>query len=156
MSDEEAELVVARYADHLEGLRSRLPPAMRERLDSVALHDAQVRERTLDHHRQRLQLCLVAGDNQSGYYTVDLKYEGVALDRLDLQSLRSVAGDTKSQLLYDEIDVEDGYFVHRLLFWPYQSVDIYFRTIQLHKAPTPARLPFERAVRYLDLGAPDL
>ena len=101
-------------------------------------------------------ICLVAGDNQSGYYTVDLKYEGVALDRLDLPSLRIVGGNAKSQLLYDEIDVEDGYFVHRLLFWPYQSVDIYFRTIQLHKAPTPARLPFERAVRYLDLGAPDL
>ena len=156
MCDEEAELVVARYADHLEGIRSRLPLAMRERLDSVILHDAQIRECTLDLRRQQLQLCLVAGDNQSGYYTVDLKYEGVALDRLDLPSLRIVGGNAKSQLLYDEIDVEDGYFVHRLLFWPYQSVDIYFRTIQLHKAPTPARLPFERAVRYLDLGAPDL
>ena len=101
-------------------------------------------------------ICLVAGDNQSGYYTVDLKYEGVALDRLDLQSLRSVAGDAKSQLLYDEIDVEAGYFVHRFLFWPYRSVHIYFRTVQLHKSPRPARLPFERAVRYLELGAPDL
>jgi len=100
-------------------------------------------------------ICLVAGDNQSGYYTVDLKYEGVALDRLDLQSLRSVAGDAKSQLLYDEIDVEAGYFVHRFLFWPYRSVDIYFRTVQLHKSPRPARLPFERAVRYLEFGAPD-
>jgi hypothetical protein len=97
---------------------------------------------------------LRAGDNQVGYANIGLEYQEVATDRLDVPFLRSAVADPTTELLYDELDEEGGYVVHRLLFWPYQSVDVYFRAVQLSRSSADARLDFARQVRLVELGAP--
>jgi hypothetical protein len=154
MTNEEAELIPVRYSEHLASIRDRLPDDMRDRLTSIRLHDARIETCTLDHRQRRFGLCLRAGDTQSGYVTVDLEYDDVALDRLNVQAVRSVAGNAKSELLYDEIDVEGEYFAHRFLFWPYRAFDVYFRSVALRQTPAMAPLPGEREARYLELHAP--
>jgi hypothetical protein len=154
MSDEDASQVPARYAEHLASLLPRLPDAVRDRLGSINLHDAQIRECTLDWRRRAVRLALRAGDNQVGYANIGLEYQEVATDRLDVPFLRSAVADPTTELLYDELDEEGGYVVHRLLFWPYQSVDVYFRAVQLSRSSADARLDFARQVRLVELGAP--
>src|SRR5215831_8518708 len=123
MSDGDAVLIPVRYAEHLAALLPRLPAAVGERLASIDFHDAQIRRCTLDHRDQTLSFSLIVGDRQSAYTAIDLHYQEVAIDRLDLAALRSAAANPKSELLYDEIDEDGGYFVHRYLFWPYQAFD---------------------------------
>ena len=154
LSDEDADAVPSRYAEHLASVLPRLPDGLRERLTSVNLHDAQFAECTVDHRRRQLRLSLLAGNNQASYATIDLEYHDVAIDRLSLASLRSAVADPKTELLYDEVDIEDGYAVHRFLAWPYQEFDVYFGTMQSRVKTAPRRLPSEREVRYVEVGAP--
>jgi hypothetical protein len=154
MNDEEAEAVVARYTDHLGSIRSQLPDALRQRLESVVLHDAQFRQCTVDYRRRSLTLMLLGGDEQVGYKEVDFTYFDVDLRSRDVSALRAAVANPRTEILYDEIDVAGSEFVHRFLCWPYQEFDIQFRIARLETSPASEGLPFQREVHYVEIGPP--
>jgi hypothetical protein len=156
LSDEEADLVETRYAEHLAALLPALPEGMRQRLTSVMLHDAQFIACTVDYRHRRVSMSLVGGDLQLGYSAIDLTYDDVAVDRLDVAALRSAVANPDTELLCDEVDAENGLFVHRFLSWPYREFDLHFRTVQLRTSAETGRLPRDREVRYVEIGAPDI
>ena len=57
--------------------------------------------------------------------------------------LRTRARDRETELLYDEVDVEqDGTYVHRLLFWPEGEISIAFKHLKLSSAARADRRTF--------------
>ena len=154
MGDEQAALAEVRYATRLAEIQTQLPQALRDRTESAVLHDAQFQRCTVNHRLRLVSFSLIGGDNQVGYRSIDLNYNGVDFSRLALDALRSAVADPDTEILYHELDVEGELFVHRYLAWPYQEFDIYFRDAQLQTSPGAARLPRQREVKYVEIAAP--
>lgn len=62
----------------------------------------------------------VIGSDRAGYRTVVLTYLGALLGTRRVETLRMVARDRETEILYDEVDIDDddGLLIHRMLFWP--------------------------------------
>lgn len=138
LGDAEVDAVRAAYWRHIEALAPRLPPPVRTLATALNLHDAAVRHLALDPGSRTLRLGLRCGDSQTGYFDLDLRYEGIHLGRADVPTLRATAQESEA-VLYDEVDVAPAGYVHRLLFWPYRELDIVFARLALHRRPPGGR-----------------
>ncbi len=58
---------------------------------------------------------------------------------LDIPFLQGCAQDRQTEVLYDEVDLEDGDYVHRILFWPEGEIAIVFRSLQIVRTPRADR-----------------
>jgi hypothetical protein len=119
--EDEDNTVYKKYKEYLAPLLPHWPPDVQILADRINLHDGLIRELLWDTNEAILFLRLRCGDLQVGYYDLDLHYSGVLLSPLDWGSLLFLKGDTKSEwrfseALYDEVDEEDGFFVHHILF----------------------------------------
>jgi hypothetical protein len=124
LSPDEEQSVVLRYQEHLAELLPTLPAPMRTFWQSESLHDAVVRSVTGREDRGDLLLELTSGDNERGYRIVRLSYRGVPGDVY--RALAARPTDRPWEVLYDEIDVDNGMYIHRLLFWPYAELYVRF------------------------------
>jgi hypothetical protein len=116
MPDGEADRIPELYRAHLEALGPSLPSDARRLWSDVSLHDGLVLGRELGDGR--LRALFRSGDRQSGYIDAGLTYGAVARSEADEQFLR---------------------WVHRLLFWPYREVCIYFEAFTLDVNPASGR-----------------
>ena len=105
-----------KYGEHLAPLLPQWPPDVQALASRISLHDGLIRELSWDTQEATLFLCLRCGDNQVGYFDLDLHYSGVHFSPLDWASLLTLNANKNSSALYDEVDEEDGRFVHRILF----------------------------------------
>jgi hypothetical protein len=154
LPDDEAEAVPTRYAKHIAAIEPRLPATLRELAIGPSLHDAKFGECRLDHRRRRVSLMLRCGDQQDGYSDRQFIYDGVDLARVDRAALASAVEDPETEILYDEVDVTDSRFIHRILFWPYREVQFTFENLQLNSQPRPNRTAELDEARYIEMGAP--
>jgi hypothetical protein len=122
LTEAEWEALDAGYTAHTEAVLPHLPEALRllsgqpDELGYVSLRDGVVEWWVLDRPRS-LTLQLFCGDLQLGYRRLVLQYRGrIELVGADEQDLRRWLDDTRTEFLYDEVDiVEDGRFEHRHL-----------------------------------------
>lgn len=145
------------YDQHLEAIWPRLHATVRLLANGPTLHDALIRRVVLDRAQRELRLELRAGDDQLGYFDVDLTYLGAVVDASDVHRFADAARDAMTVLLYDELDLGDhDTYVHRLLFWPYRECEVLFEALALRVAPrTGLRMPVfpDRFVEVGDEGA---
>jgi hypothetical protein len=153
LSDDESEAVMRRYTEHITSLATTLPSAMRELAMGLNLHDGRVGRVVVDRRRRRVSLTLRIGDQQSGYSNLQLRYDSVALSRLDTRTLRAVVEDPASELLYDEVDRSDhGRFIHRMLFIPYRDVEIDFEQLSIAREACADRSTELGSAEYVEKG----
>ena len=145
VDDETSDAVVENYRRYLASLLSRLPPDVRTLATSVSLHDGFIRQIISDPEQSTLFLGLCCGDNQVGYCNLDLYYSQVFFLPSERENLAALEVDRKSTVMYDEVDIESGRFVHRILFLApskppsrlnrYHEVSMHFEQLRLVRTP---------------------
>lgn len=145
------------YQKHVDLVAPQLPPPLLSLARGhLNLQEASVRLCTLDEKRDQLRLVLRlhAGDAEQ---TVELVYDGVDPEALDVAALASVASDARTELLYDEVDVLDnGAYAHRVLFGRRSESggdrELELRFTRFQVRPPPSLLtPAEPASRFVHL-----
>jgi hypothetical protein len=138
-ADDEVDTICKSYQQHIERILVSSPKEVAE-LAQTNLHDGLIRRAVVDHGVHVLSLALRCGDLQVGYFDVDIQYSGVTLTPQQLQVLARRARDRRTEILADEIDTAaDGPFVHRLLFWPDDELEIVFTGLTIEKQDQPSR-----------------
>ncbi len=150
--DDEAERTVDAYRRHLAAILPHLPRALRELSQDTNLHDGLIRSVEVDTAASEAKIGLRCGDRETGYFDLTLSYHGVRIDLLDRAALAIIARDPRTEALHDEVDVvDDGVFVHRLLFWPYyREIHVVFSSLSIASMPRPYRLVDAMPDRYLE------
>ena len=105
-----------KYQEHLAPLLSQWPSDVQTLAARINLHDGLIRELSWNTDEATLFLDLRCGDNQLGYFDLDLHYFGVLFSPLEWACLLTLNANKNGSALYDEVDEEDGRFVHRILF----------------------------------------
>ena len=140
MPDDEWAESVAAYRRHLDTLLPSLPESVARLAKDANLHDGLIRRVSVDRRGGKLVLNLRCGDLQTGYFDLDLIYLGVDLSSVDLATLAHCARDPRTELLYDEVDLDNqGNLVHRVLFGPAGEVSIPFSRLQVECTAQPDR-----------------
>jgi hypothetical protein len=133
------EQVAEAYWRRLDEITPRLSEPACVLARDVELHDAIIESVRWCPATSELSLVLVTRDGVAGYRTVALTYLGALLGVQRVDTLRTVARDRETTILYDEVDIddedEDGLLVHRLLFWPHHELTIEFRVLRLQLTP---------------------
>ncbi len=109
-----------KYREHLVPLLRQWPSYVRLLANSINLHDGQLRKFAWNIDEATLFLRLRCGDLQVGYFDLDLHYSGVLFSQADWASLLTLSASKSSSALYDEVDEDNGRFVHRILFISYR------------------------------------
>ncbi|HEU4699129.1 MAG TPA: hypothetical protein VFS40_08115 [Gemmatimonadales bacterium] len=136
----ETDAVFSAYERHLNAIWPRLHATVRVLAGGLNLQNALIRRVVLDRTARELRLELRAGDEEAGFYDVDLTYLGAIVDAADVALLAEAARDPDTELLYDELDLSGGAggaeaYLHRLLFWPYRECEVLFDALALRLAP---------------------
>jgi hypothetical protein len=132
LSEQECDRARAEYAARLDEIWERLPSSMRKLAREVSLHDAVIERVVWTPASKELLIVLVAGTRERGYQGVSLTYRGALLGPRRVESLRRAAMDRETEVLYDEVDIDDGgLLVHRILFWPREEVTVDFQELEL-------------------------
>jgi hypothetical protein len=128
LTDEECKDVVRAYAAHVATLAPTLPESLRALASDVDLHDAAIERVDWDPAQRRLRIQIVTGSVRTGSpQSVVVTYIGTQLGERPIRTLQDVARDRETEILYHEVDRElDGGFVHRILFWPRDELNIWF------------------------------
>lgn len=123
------------YRRRLDEIDAQLSEPARALARTVSLHDAIIEQACWHPASKELTLTLVA-ENSSGCRTVTLTYRGALLGTRRVDTLRNVARDRETEILYDEVDIDvDGMLVHRILFSPRDELTIDFEELQLEVTP---------------------
>lgn len=152
VSDKKYTEVYTAYRQHIKSLLSSLPKPLVE-LTKLSLHDSLIRCVVVDRSMEELGLKLRSGDNEIGYFDLDISYSGVRFEALDAVTLANRARDPQTEILYDEIDLGgDKGFIHRILFWPEGEVSIAFFTLRLSRIDQPNRYIQHAEDAYLEIA----
>jgi hypothetical protein len=129
LPEEEADLVPDRYQDHLRQIEDQLPAAVLDAASKLELHDALIERIDWFSHLDKLEITLITrADRGLGQLTIC--YDGVQLGESSVRQLEDLARDRRTEVLYDEFDVDDGErFAHRILFWPRDELTIRFQSL---------------------------
>ncbi|WP_242394270.1 DUF4085 family protein [Anaeromyxobacter oryzisoli] len=132
VSDQAKEAYHARVAE----ITPRLPPAMVRLVHEISVHDGIIEQVIWNSHLNRLQLTIVCTDAYQNYIQAQLTYSGAMLGSSRIESLQRAALSRETELLYDEVDIDDdSVFSHRLLFDPCEEVTIDFKKLELVVSP---------------------
>ena len=140
LSDDEYARMPEAYARRLAEIAPRLPAAMLKLAREISLHDGLIARMRWRPNSKELTMTLVTGSVGPGYRTTTLTYVGALLGKSRIEALRNAGLDRETQLLYDEVDIDDdGLLVHRILFWPREEVTIDFSELRLEDEPREDR-----------------
>lgn len=139
LPDDEAEQVLRDYSVYVEAISGRLSKQMIALARDVDLHDAVIERIEWAPAERRLAIGLVTRPStNTGTQSVYLTYLDALLGERPIGTLREVARDRATEILYSEVDCdEEDRFVHRLLLWPRDEVSITFGklTLELQNRP---------------------
>jgi hypothetical protein len=139
LSERKWESVYPRYRRHIANILPLLPDNIARLETEIIIHDGLIRGVAVNRKPGTLSLELRCGDLQVGYYDLNLHYSGVAFSKLDLSTLATVARDPDTECLYDELDIENKQYVHRILFYPAGEIEIIFMNLNSEKVSRPDR-----------------
>lgn len=125
LDDEASNRAFEDYQRHLTSLLPNLPPEVRRLATRINIHDGLLWEVAVNLEMDTLRLTLRCGDLQVGYFDLDLEYEQVdfvpelteAMRKLAVAQLNLPKSRSSNSALYDEVDRNDAFVVHRILFW---------------------------------------
>jgi len=152
-SEEENEKVRQSYWRHIKAITPQFSPQVDELANRTNLHDGLIQRVVFNVAAETLLLELRTGDRQAGYLDLGLEYRRVVLTSQDLLALKQVVLNPMAELLYDEVDISDSGYLHRLLFWPYQEIDIGFAQLALEKKPSASRAVPKIQERFAEIRA---
>ncbi len=134
LPDAEADAIPDAYRRHLASLAAALPARVRALAEGLNLHDARIRRIRLDADAREVRIELRAGDRARGYEDVVVTYGDAELEPDGLAALRDATNDSRTEVLYDEVDVSARQrFSHRLLFWPYREAEVTFHDVVVER-----------------------
>ena len=108
----------AAYLKYLGTLTPPLPSDVSDLSRTVNLHDGLLRQYEVDQRAGTIDLRFRAGDQQAGYFDLDLHYVHAVVDPASDGVLRRALGERDYELLDDEFDAAAARWVHRFLFSP--------------------------------------
>lgn len=133
LSEEEWETRWLDFQEHQRTVLPLLSAGAEQLVQDVNLHDAVPKNCTVDEPTIMLQF--VAGDLQRGYEFVDLTYSEARVSGATVADVRRWLTDPSAEVLYDEVDLEEGRFVHRYLVNPGREFDVRFSGVELRRLP---------------------
>ena len=125
MDNETCSKMAQDYKRHLADILPDLPPEVQTLATSINIHDGLLREKAkADLGQTILRLVLRCGDSQIGYFDLELRYAEVNLSPQFMKDFAQLSAIlmTKNQppypseALYQEVDREGQFLVHRILF----------------------------------------
>lgn len=137
LSDDEWESRWTAFQEHQRTVLPLLSAGADHLVQDVNLHDAVPKGCTVGD--PTILLRFVAGDLQRGYEFVELTYSDAHLSGATVADVRDWL--TEAEVLYDEVDLDDGRFVHRYLLGPGREFDLHFSGVELRRLPA---LPSDR------------
>jgi hypothetical protein len=168
LDDVETDEVFQAYEQYLEAIWPRLHPSVRVLGGELPLNDALIRRIVHDPASRELRLELRCGDEETGFFDLDLTYLNAIVDHSDVIRFAEAARDAETELLYHELDVaggeddgevadeveglEEGTYVHRLLFWPYRECEVLFDALAVRVAPRRTRSVPPFGDRFVEAG----
>src|SRR3954463_326227 len=93
LTDDEARSAETAFEMHHAAFATADSEGIRELAAGQSLHDALVVSVTVDRSRHRIDLVLLAGDQQRGYFERRIMYDEAALDWVDTTLLATIARD---------------------------------------------------------------
>ncbi len=140
LTDAEWKHALAAYRARIAEIAPQLPRGMLRLTRDVSLHDGFIEQIVWNPTKSRLRLSLVCGNVGSGYYLVQLTYDGAMLGSARIESLKRAASSRDPEVLYDEVDVaEEGHLCHRILFNPSEEVTLEFERFRMTVSARPDR-----------------
>lgn len=139
LSEGEWSSVTQNYLAYLASVADQLPSQILELAFHTNLHDGLIQKAVLSIDNRQLELVVTCGDLQTGYFDVTLVYFGVTITPENWKSLEEAASNPKTEFLYDELEVMDKKYAHRILFWPRNEVEFWFLNIDITKLPKGKR-----------------
>ena len=138
LADTEYENVRVAYQKHINEISDRLPENFLRLWHEICLHDGLIHRFNLDEQARSIELDLVTGEEQTGYFNTVLGYESVDWSSRSMNRLNEVARNEKTELLWDELDIdEEDMLIHRILFWTgdesHTEIEIRFREFTLNQ-----------------------
>lgn len=138
-TDEEVAKLFETYSAHIKSISLQFTPELVE-LHQISLHDALFKELACDSERKNISLVLRCGDLQTGYFDLHLEYKNAEIASNPFVELRSIIGNKKHEIMYDEIDVIDkDKYEHAFLVYPECEITVKFSNLVLRRYPMPDR-----------------
>lgn len=151
--DDESEDRGQMYNDHLAKIKSQFSPSLHSLAFEFPLHDGLIRQVIVSKNLRALQLLLRCGDNQMGYFDLDLSYSEVDFEHFEFSELAAITNRTETEILYDEIDLHSrNSFEHRFIFWPTGEAAVVFRGVTFEMKSVPNRNFIAPSKRFLELS----
>lgn len=140
VSEEESDRIVESYWSHIDRISERLPDKLVVLAKEVSLHDGLIRRIYLDSSSKHLELDLVCGDLQVGYFDLELKYEGLEIEDYFPTLLDAIFKHTKIEVCHDEVDIDNSNrIVHRTIFYPEYEIELVTDSLTYSKVPREER-----------------
>lgn len=118
------------YKKYIDGIYERLPYVLKILARHLNLHDGRVKNVNFYKNKSVLNINGVFGDQQVGYFFLDIKYFDVS--NLNDNKIKSIFNSIKVEVLSDEIEfLTENLFSHRILFSTKQDIDIQFRDVEI-------------------------
>jgi len=121
----EDDKVIEAYWDNLEKIKNQLPSRLYFFAKNIDLHDGLIKHVNYDNN-SILSMIVTCGDNQKGYSEISIEYSISPFISEEKIKLLQDIQKNKFEILYDEIDIANVNFVHRLLLYPYKEIEIKF------------------------------
>lgn len=115
LDDSEYALRQEAYRKHLDSINDRLPKGLLDKLSKVKFHDALLESAVVDSLRHEVVLELFCMGWESRW-RAKLTYTDAILT--PEKAARRIVLDKKSELMYQEIDLEEPRVVQRFIFYP--------------------------------------
>jgi hypothetical protein len=139
LDDDEVEAARAAYWARIDAIENRLPEPLLRLARHVNLHDGVIESVTWEPANKTLVLDVVASALKPPHQVQNVRITlgGALMGERRINSLRDVARDRESSILYWEVDLDDrGWspdapFILRLLFWPRDELSIDFAELTL-------------------------
>ncbi len=122
------------YEEHLARIHPDLPAGVRAFIDSVSLHDANLRELTVDLPAAGAEMTLHGDDGSGGGRLHFVKYTGLVAWRTLGDPAKGLPGPGGyGDFGYEEFDrTDDGHTEHRILFSSGIELNARFRDLEYY------------------------
>lgn len=132
LDDKLSDKIYEDYCENLKKLSQAMPSDIKQLAMGINLHDAIIENVVVFTQEHSIALTLVVGDLSIGYQTVKIVYENVTMDKSSLDIIEKRSRDRCTCILSQEIDYgANGQYIHRLIFWPEDEVEISFLNLKL-------------------------
>jgi len=132
-SDDELDAIRNSYWDSLKKTSNKFSNHLNNLAFNTNLHDGIIYRIILDKKNSKLDLFIRIGDLQDGYEDLQIKYQNFSLDKLSKNMLKDIIDKKDLEILYDELSLKNGGFLHNLLFSNHKEIKIFFSSIEISK-----------------------